>query len=522
MSEIGAFELVIEFLREHQERADPSAGTKVVLVLDDELAQNHEIYSAALRRIGGVYISVDRMVGPRVKGTIEPSLAKRLADFLLLSGLRLEIDIQQAGAEVSVLKAGGIDPVNESERLVLSFLASLFSEEFASHPVAAISWSEMRLELLAKDVLWQLVRTHVNKRPLGALRTLIFIGGGRVDPDLHCEHETSITFALSKTGLFRRKSRASLDAAVAKLVRASQGKFVLFLGAGASASAGMPLGNEARDYALEHFFRSSAARPVTELAPLFHQWVRENNRLLASEDRMPITEFTERLTLERVLREEFRRDGRYESPTLRHLQDKNKNAIELKKTRVRMALRRLAGKAHKLVIVTVNFDTILEDEFRDGVKIFASPKEFESASAYLQAYFRKDGPIPVLKLHGTLTKPDSIVADVDTRSLGLAPAIAEALQQLLGTNDARTPWVYVGTSMRDPDVTEVLGASVFTSRLDEWWVSPLPDPAVRLFVNEHRAPRWRKGDRADLQERQITETADTFLTVLSEEWRGAP
>jgi len=516
VSASGVLELAIALIREHH--AAHGAGLQVISVLDNELDQNHEIYGAVLRRMGGAYIAVDKMAQSRVKGAVDAGLKDIVQEGLRRSPIQLAIEIEQEREDVLVRRADGIEPVNESERLILSFVAALFSRELEGRAVAVISWTENRLEFLAKESLWQLIRAHVSGRRFGALETLVFIAGGRVEPELHCEHDASVLFALSERGLSRRKGRSSLQAAVGKLVRDSERLLVLFLGAGASASAGMPLGNEVRDYALEHFFGDIVPPAVSELAIRFHQWVRDNGRLLAGEEELDARTFAARLTLERVLREEFQREGRDQSLTLRHLREQNENAIARKKTRVRKGLRSIVEKRQRLVIVTVNFDMILEDEFGDRLRVFATPADFKWAADYLRTYKLEGGAVPALKLHGSLAVPDSIVADVDTRSLGLPSGTAEALQLLLGEHGLRTPWVYIGASMRDPDITEVIGGGDFAERLDEWWVSPFPDPSVALFVEEHRASRWQKAGQAEFLQRQITETADTFLSALSGNW----
>lgn len=507
---------MLALLREHQPRE--ATGLHLVSVLDSDLDQNHEIYHAALRRFGGTYIPVDRMSAPRAEGTLDTGLSAVIQEVFRLSAFRLDVSFVQEGDEVVARRSDGIDATNESERLILSFLAVLFAAELSDYPIVAISWTEARLESLARETLWRLVRTQLGVRRSGLLRTLAIIAGGRADPPLHCEHEVSVRFALTEMGLSKRKSRISLAADVGKLVREPERPFVLFLGAGASVSSRMPLGNEARDYALERFFASQPSLPITDLALRFHQWVKENGRLLADEDALDTSAFAERLTLERVLREELRRDGRERSPTLVHLAERNRSALELKKTRTRRALRSILGRPNRVVIVTVNFDTILEDEFPEGLAVFATPADFVSADNYLTRYLRDGGLVPVLKLHGTLNQPSSIVADVDTRSLGLSHGAVEALQRLRGETTRPTPWVYVGASMRDPDVTEVIGAGDFADRLDEWWVSPFPDPAVAAFAEQHRIPRWQNAKRPGLFERQITETADTFLTSLAASW----
>lgn len=519
VTEIGLFQLAIDLVRLHESASDKH--TTLVFVVDSHLERNQDLYAALLRRIQGAYISVDNLEQPTVRGRLDEDLANLLIEGLRTSALGLDIKILQKGSEVAVQTAKGTVPENPSERLLLSFFAALFSDKLFNHSVAAIAWSEARLEWLAKDTLWQLIRTLLGHYHSWAVKTLIFIAGARPDAELHCEHpDHSVRYALTEQGLAKRKTRVSLEAAVGKLTRHPERPFVLFLGAGASASARMPLGNAVRDYALERFFGDSSPPAVYELALRFHKWIVENDRLLVGEVGMSSAEFVDRLTLERVLLEEFRLNGREESPTLRHLKEKNKYAVECRETRVRKSLREISVRSNRLVIVTVNFDTILEAEFKDEIRVFATPGSFSDAEDYIARYLTEGGPIPILKLHGTLDEPASIVADVDTRSLGLPPAAKQTLQQLCGLAGSQTPWVYVGASMRDPDVAEVLGATDFSEGLDEWWVSPFPDPAVDRFVNEHRATRWHKAGRAGLSERQITETADVFLSYLAREWKG--
>lgn len=495
-----------------------SAGdqSEAIIVIDSELAQNHDVYEAGFRRMGGTYIPVDRLTRPRVRGSIDSALKDIAKEVLLRIGI--SITITQDGDDVLVQRADGIDPLNPSEQSVLKFVAALFSEDLAANPVGAISWSETGLDELVQEAIWKLARSCAGGRGIGALLMPVFIAGGTVRPGVHCEHESSVRYALTDRGLLKRKRLISLSTAVGKLVRYPERLLVLFLGAGASASANMPLGNEVRDYALGSFFNAAAATPVNVLGRRFRDWVVEHDRLLAGEEDLDAGLFAERLTLERVLREEFRRDTRDESLTLQYLLSKNSDALQFKRTRLRVALRAIFSKPHKIVLVTVNFDTILEDEFGDGLEVFALADSFARAPEYMEEYVREGGRIPLLKLHGTLAAVESIVADVETRSLGLPAGAAEALQLLRGEPGHPTPWVYVGTSMRDPDVTEIIQTPDFAEHLDEWWVSPFPDPGVSLFVDPHRHSRWRRAGRSALGERQITETADTFLSTLASQW----
>jgi hypothetical protein len=518
VSATGPFDLMIK-LAEH--RADGGGALTLVPVVDSELDRNYDLYDAGLRRLDGVHIACDRMTEPRVRGVLNRSLADPLKAALATSALALEIDVEQDDEDVVVRRADGVLPTNESERLVLKFLAALFDGQLLDRSLAAISWSELLLDDIVKETLWELIRVHLPAQDFGRLQTLVLIAGGYVDYGVHCEEEPSIRFALREGGLAKRKGPASLEAAINKLTRHPDKPFVFFLGAGCSRSADFPLGNDVRDYALERFFgdKRGLPPPVSELALRFHNWVQENDRFLAGEEAISADDFVSRLTLERVLREEFRRDGREDSPTLAHLLEKNANAIARKRTRVRQGLQTILSRPHQIVVVTVNFDTILEDELGDRIKVFARPASFDDAPGFVTRYLAGgESEIPVLKLHGTLDNRSSIIADVDARSLGLPSGASEALGFLRGTRDEPTPWVYVGASMRDPDVTEVIGMTEFAEKLDEWWVSPLPDPPVEEFARTHRSARWIKSMKSDLWARQITETADRFFAALARAW----
>jgi hypothetical protein len=517
MSAVGVLQLLMALA---QDPVRHSGGQlQIVPVVDSELPANHELYDAALRRINGVYIATDRLSEPSVPGVLDLRLSGTVTGALNASALSLDIRVIERDSNVLVTRADDVVPQDGSELVVLKFAAALFHAQLREHEVAAISWTEDRLDEVTQLTLWELIRVHIPPLGIGSLRTLILIAGGYIKPDVHCEGEPSIRYALTESGLSKRKGVTSLRTAVGRLSRNTGQLFVIFLGAGASSSARMPLGNSVRDYALESFFADSSGAPVAELAFRFHRWVQENDRLLAGEERMDPAIFVERLTLERVLREEFRREGRMRSPTLKHLAAQNANAVARKMTRTRRSLATILAQPHKLVLVTVNFDTILEDEFDDRIRVFASSVDFAEARKGLTKYLTgRENRVPVLKLHGTLFDPTTIVADVDTRSLGLPPGAAEALQLLRQPGDDPIPWVYIGASMRDPDVTEVIGGSDFADGTDEWWVSPLPDPAVSLFADEHRIARWQNRERPGLWERQITETADKFLADLAAAW----
>jgi hypothetical protein len=176
----------------------------------------------------------------------------------------------------------------------------------------------------------------------------------------------------------------------------------------------------------------------------------------------------------------------------------------------------MAQQRH-LIVVTVNFDQLVEQCVPGQAQVLASDQDFRKCTAYINRYLRDGGPIPVLKVHGTIDRPETIVATVDATAEGLSPAKTQALRSLTsraGTCNRRLPWIYIGCSMRDPDLEGLLGQQDFYQRLDEYWVSPFTVATARQFTEKHRVYR----DQPDFWHRSITETADVFMEELARAW----
>jgi hypothetical protein len=227
---------------------------------------------------------------------------------------------------------------------------------------------------------------------------------------------------------------------------------------------------------------------------------------------MGANDFADTLTLERVLREELHDYGPENSPTLGDMLTQNDNALRNTGLAVR-ALHKLIRRRRHLVIVTVNFDTLIETSVEEHVKVYAHSDDFIELLDDLPMYRVHGGRVPVLKLHGTITDFRTIVATVDETARGLSVPKEDALRALVRQHD-RMPWAWVGCSMRDPDVNRVLGQRQFGEGLDERWVTPFPMATVEEFVKQYRRFDGRRG----YWERCITETADVFLAELADTW----
>jgi hypothetical protein len=166
---------------------------------------------------------------------------------------------------------------------------------------------------------------------------------------------------------------------------------------------------------------------------------------------------------------------------------------------------------------TVNFDQLIEAELSTRLRVLATKEELEDSPGVIDEYLGGAGRIPLVKLHGTIEKPESIVADIEATARGLSPGTSQGLRRLL-SSDSPISWVYIGYSMRDPDLNEVFAVPEFSAGAFEKWVSPFPDQSVRDFVEQHRVARWSGGSSPSFLERSITETADRFLRRLNEAW----
>ena len=452
-----------------------------------------------------------------VRGTVDDAVRIRVEGLLQVpraGGGRSQITIDGRDGTVRAAIDGATEITSRSQREVAGFAALLFSEQLENTETALIVYNEDVLDDEWADALWRLFREVDGTPFMGIGRIILLIERSAGDtPEQHLDSEPSVRFLVQSSGLMRRKARRVDVAAVRHIAqRAAEGGLVLFLGAGFSRSSGLPLGDAVRDEALGRLLGMPSAG-ITELAPAFHEYLRDNERLLEVEIDMPRDEFGRRLTLERVLREEIWRSGASGSPTLRRFEQMNGAALERRGQSVRR-LRDLVDAIPSLVLVTVNFDTLVES---DGTNVhkMTSENDFAAGQEYLQSYSAEPTrPVPLLKLHGSIESRETIVATVDQTAQGLSTAKEHCIHEVLNDN-VKVPWVYVGYSMRDPDIWSVLQSRAFADSVDEYWVSPFADPNALAWCGAHR--QFGK-DSPTFWQRCITLTADKFLEELSAAW----
>jgi hypothetical protein len=290
---------------------------------------------------------------------------------------------------------------------------------------------------------------------------------------------------------------------------------VLFLGAGFSASSGVPQGNRIRDLAMA----SLTSREIgsTELIPAFRQWLDRHDRWMTDEQQLPRDMFERNLTLERVLREEFYALSgrpRSDSATLRRMKRDCERALD-RQPPGRQALWMLALLLPRLVIATVNFDQQAESGMAADNVVIVSRDDFARYRDVVVTRLKGDPtPVPILKLHGSINDFESLVADFASANRGLPTEMTTMLDSIIGTA-GYVPWVWIGCSMRDADLAGWLAGKSGRRELQEWWVDPLPPMSVQAYAKKWRDKDWAAMDQT-LRDRQITEVSDRFLSALVE------
>jgi hypothetical protein len=367
---------------------------------------------------------------------------------------------------------------------------------------------------LRGELLWQMLTIEPEDLALSPHQTVVAIFGTVIDPDDDYARQPQVQVVVRPDGLLRRPVQ-QLEAAVRTISSVSR-PLVLFLGAGASATSGILLGNAYRDRALRALLAQDDRVSVPELEDLFFDWCHDRDRFLPNEsdDRAL---FRRTLTLERVLRETFQTLGpqpRTASSIIREISEDCATALGWMRPgrrAVRNLIEQLKGR---LVIVTVNFDQLIEHELGAPHRVFSSTEGFRDNLDELAAYLRGDegSPVPILKLHGTIEQPDSLIATVDVTSAGFNVDVRAALQMLVSATATPLTWVWIGCSMRDRDLNDWL-RGLGQDVLDEWWIDPLPSSSLYAYFDELRRSHWTQNGRR-LVDRLVIDSGDRFLDEL--------
>lgn len=525
VSAVGVLGLCSDLIEMHRGGRAP----RVIPVLLAPWATWSDLVAAAVdTEDGAVVVESDFTLGctsgvEDIETELAPLVAAVRAELPKL-GLDLELLIE--GDHVRVERRDTpTEALNAASQVLCGAISALFAPELRDQPMCLLVVRDGELDLEHSSCLWSLFARLPELLDWPAGRTLVTVGqDSKLDVERHCAGKLPVLFDLNDQRYLRRQSRAESDAAVQTIVDFPKDQcplIVVFVGAGVSVARGLPTGNELRNAALRTYLNVPAGETVeaAEMAGQFY------DRLASTRDRLRPDEsdraaFISQLTLERVLREESHVQNLRFSTTLQHFKGLQDAVIaEMAPDACVTPLARLAKLKRRVVIVTVNFDQILEHDAGDLVQPFVTNEELGRLGAYLDDYIENGGAVPYIKLHGDVDNVASIVATIDETAGGLSPARAQAIRTLryhrVETPLVR-PWIYVGYSMRDLDVNEVIGTSEFATDLVEYWVNPLSDPAIADFIATGRATAWsRKNLQYTAEERTITIPADEFLDRLA-------
>lgn len=520
MSTVEVLNLLAEVLEAHERRS--AEATQVLPVVVEDLYSHWDLVVAAINHAGGVIISASDAAGG-VTGTLDDVLVGRLQAFQLPhpGGTSRMIQTRRQAGRVTVgFKVSTKSVPGAGDSQLLGALCGLFDHRLRTTALGFIAWDETTLDRIAAEELWQFMHVALKGVKVGTLATLVTLVNVEHPGTLHLKRDGSFRWGLVAGRNVRRRTEEATSVDMGLLVRDNAPLLILFLGAGSSVASGLPLGNDLRDRAVRRLFDDQHTS-MDRLSRRFHEYLKGKGRLLGTEHGLTIEAFVAGLTLERVLREEFHEIGRDASPTLNTFARDHALASEARSKGI-LAVQRIAELRKRLVVVTVNFDRLVEDGQEALFEVFSSPESFQRCAEYLGEY-RAGGAdkVPLLKLHGSIEDRSTIVADLEETSyLPLPHDRIEALRALLGTEASPTPVVYVGYSFRDRDIVPALDLLDFARRSRELVVAPWSTPPVEEFIHEHRRHAWQTARRpSTLAERVITDTADLFLSTLEERLR---
>jgi tetratricopeptide (TPR) repeat protein len=202
---------------------------------------------------------------------------------------------------------------------------------------------------------------------------------------------------------------------------------------------------------------------------------------------------------------EFLHDRYFE--VLRHLDSDRPNSTHL-------AIAWLARLGCVRAVITTNFDRVLEAAFAaTGTSLHRcfQPEDFRALASDLTRFDKNDGPCHLLKLHGSVDDPATLIDTLAQRKRGLAAPVLDCVRHLLRSYH----WLFLGFSGQDLEAErnylaleqEAERAVGFT-----WFVREKtePKPAVVRLKNVY-------GERGSLVHGRLPEWLLDFADSLSAE-----
>lgn len=524
-----------EVLHEHHRTADP----REPLILPASLAERHrwmplieEVFKASEGVVVDALTCRDGVECADIE-TEAPDLASLVRSFLdgynaLDTSANLRLEIAGGRAEV---KGHPFDSVNAAQRAVREVAAAICDARLRDSDLVALVYAEESMDDHSVALVWRtLTGLLAHFDTAGGPSTLCIVAGdSKASPEVNCSGPDSLRYRVDDQLSLRHAYANSLYPIgdVGRHGPEDLPLLVLFLGAGASVADGLPTGDRLRDRALESLTRKKVDQATfVAVARAWYAELESRGDLFDFERGPGAQEiFVDSLTLERVLEHEQQIEARNYSTTLRTFAKEHDERYE-----ELVALRndgklnddpiaRLCEGQARLVLATVNFDRFVEARAGDGVKAFTTTEELEAFPEALGDYKKNGGKVPLLKLHGSIENPDTLVATIRETNSGLNGHRQTAMQALVDAvkDEASTSWWYVGYSMRDRDLENIWKSANFQN-MNEHWVDPYLNPYVSRFIQTHRRPSWIKqsfSSQWTARDRLVSLTARDFLTELA-------
>lgn len=488
----------------------PAIARPIVLpAVHDAVGREERLLGAFAEYHDGALINLGRRP-PSAAGPLNhPRVAIAQA---VLSRAGVDLRYDQAAGRITASFASHPSP---SGGLATALrVAEVFASEEINAPVVILTYALDGMDSAIAQAVWDLIGLAISDAPPDRLKVWIPIAEGDVDVRRHCTPVNPVRLAVQNDRLIVRGGATAMGSAITSLLVAREQPLVLFLGAGASASARISVGDAMRSQALQHITGHTGSTDM--LVDAFRTWVATHDRWRNGEQNLTRSQFAEGLTLERVLREEFHKLvglPRRLSPTVTALTRECDNGL-LRHPPGRKALRDLLVELPRLVLATVNFDRQIEDGLGSPHEVISTPEAMRTHRQLICDRLRGNTTtVPILKLHGSIEDPDHLIADIENTELGLPDEVAATLDAMLATDDDPLTWVWIGCSMRDADLRSWLRRKDGAKQLREWWVDPLPSQSLTSYARYVRAAQWASLDQT-LSNRLVTETADTFLPAL--------
>ena len=194
---------------------------------------------------------------------------------------------------------------------------------------------------------------------------------------------------------------------------------------------------------------------------------------------------------------------------LRHIDSDRPNATHL-------AIAWLARLGCVRAVVTTNFDRVLESAFAAVDAPFErhfQPDDFRALADDLDRFDKPDGPCQLLKLHGSVDDPETLIDTLAQRKQGFPQPVMKCVQHLLRSGH----WLFLGFSGLDLEAEPNYLA--LEQEADEavgftWLVREMTEPTSAVVALKHLY-----GERGQIVFGDLPNWLRDFATVISPEPR---